>query len=125
MAGHFSARRGNLEQAVREYQEALRLDPSDSSVRYSLARAYVKMGKSEEAIAQCRTIIARDDSGADRTQTAHAHYLLGNLLNARGEKAEARLHWKEALERTPVDQPQTAGIYDIHAKAEKALRDNR
>jgi len=62
--------------------EALRLDPEDTSVRYALASIYQEMGLVTKAIDELRRIAA-DNPGAD-----DAHRLLGQLLAQTGRRQE-------------------------------------
>jgi eukaryotic-like serine/threonine-protein kinase len=66
-------------QARDAINEALRLNPQDASVRYSLATVYRGMGRLPEAIEELRRVIEMRPSADD------AHSLLGKALIAGGQ----------------------------------------
>jgi serine/threonine-protein kinase len=66
-------------QARDAINEALRLNPQDASVRYSLATVYRGMGRQTEAIEELRRVIEM------RPQADEAHSLLGQVLIKAGQ----------------------------------------
>jgi tetratricopeptide (TPR) repeat protein len=75
--------------------EALRLDPQDTSVRYSLATIYRGTGRLTEAIDELRDIVASRPSADD------AHRLLGEVLIESGDQAAGMAELQEAVNLRP------------------------
>jgi serine/threonine-protein kinase len=75
--------------------EALRLDPNDASVRYSLAVMLRGTGRDESALEELRRAI-RLQPDSDR-----AHSLLGQILLEQGKRDEAFAELKKAIALRP------------------------
>jgi Flp pilus assembly protein TadD len=88
-------KKGQLDEAISHYQEALRLKPDDALVYNNLGVAFDKKGQSEDAIRQYREIIRLEP---DRP---FAHYNLGNALLKKGQLDEAIIQYQEALRLKP------------------------
>ena len=73
------------------------LDPEWTGVRRTLALAYFKLGKSEQAIAQLRTLL---EEGPDNV---HARKILGEALSEKGDFDGALEEFKKALNIWPRD----------------------
>ena len=84
-----------LEQAIRDYGEALRLDPALQWTRYDLGLALIRAGRPEEAAARFSEALARDPG------FAAAHYGLGVALALQGRVDEGRRELERALELDP------------------------
>ena len=123
MRGEELSRAGHKEAAIAELLESLRLDPHRSA-HYDLARIYRKQGRITQAMTEYRMIIDQESRKEDKTGAASAHYELGKLLNAQGRYDEAQTEWRAAIVCAPINVPQQASIYDVHAKAERALAEN-
>lgn len=79
-------KRGDVAQAVREYQEVVRLRPDMVEARAKLGLALVSLGRLDEAIAQYRTGLAQAPRDPDlRLDLATAYYLKGDLPDAATE----------------------------------------
>lgn len=76
--------------------EALRLDPDDPSVRYSLAVIEHGTGRVNEAIAELQLVIQRQPARDD------AHRLLGRIYSERGDLPRAVEEFREALRVRPA-----------------------
>lgn len=97
----FMARRGGADEgrAVADYRAALRRLPRLTEARFRLAEALLRLGRPDEAAAECRALLAYrpDHAAAERT--------LGQALAAahRPEEAHGALRRAVALEpRSPV-----------------------
>ena len=88
-------KKGQIDEAISHYQEALRLKPDDALVYNNLGVAFDKKGMSEDAIHQYREIIRLEP---DRP---FAHYNLGNALLMKGQIDEAINQYQEALRLKP------------------------
>jgi tetratricopeptide (TPR) repeat protein len=89
------ADQGQLDQAIAEYQEAIRLDPDYAEAHYNLGLAYHKQGKLDDAIAEYKEAIRIDPSMAD------AHVNLGVAYADQGKLDEAIAAYREALRINP------------------------
>jgi Flp pilus assembly protein TadD len=91
---------GRLEDAVTQYQEALKLKPNDAEVLSNLAAAYVQLGRLDDAQAEYEKALALYPG------LAEAHYGLGMTYAAKGDKQKAIESLQKFLEldtgRDPV-----------------------
>lgn len=88
---------GNLEEAIKHYQEALRARPGDVTSLNSLGTALQSAGRIEEAIGYYRQVIKISPDHVD------ALYNLGNSLLALGKPAEAIVHLRQVIQIQPRD----------------------
>jgi tetratricopeptide (TPR) repeat protein len=97
-------RRGQLDDAVRHYGEALEIKPNYLEPRVRLAEVLTRSGRSAEAIEQFRT--ALESYPAD----VSLHISLGNLLVARGDLDGATESYRKALE---IDSASANGFFNL------------
>ena len=90
---------GKVQEAIREYEYALRLKPDYAVAHANLGMALAKLGRPEDAIRHYEQAlrIKPDD--------AAAHINLGNALLTQGNARDAIMHYEEALRINP-DYPQ-------------------
>jgi len=92
---------GRLDQAGDEIEAALRLDPDDTDAHAALARVATATSR---RLARAEELLTRDLQRlppGDDAALADCHYALGALLERRGDRAQARDHYQEALRRDP------------------------
>ena len=127
--GILLARKGQIDQAIREFQTTLRLNPRWAEAHYNLGILLVRKGRIDEAIDQYQEAIrlypdyaeaynnlgialsrkgqmdeaARQFQEATRRNPdyAEAHYNLGLALGLKGQIAEAISHFEAALKANP------------------------
>ena len=127
--GHSLAGRGELDEAIVQYQNAVNIRPDYAEGHYNLANLLSKRGKPDEAIAEYHKALDIEPDkidalnnlgnalvvkGAYREAIAQfrkvieiqpdftqAHYNLGNLLLKRGKLDEAIAQYRKALEMEP------------------------
>ncbi len=92
------AAQGKIDEAVREFKAALRLNPSFSAARVDLAVTLANQGKIPEAMAEYRTVLQRD------TNNVAARINLAKLLASQNKTNQAMILLKEALVLKP-DEP--------------------
>lgn len=90
---------GDPLEAADAFRAALRLQPLERSIQLGLAEAYLKVGK----ISAARVLL--EEILKDRACPPRSHQLMARLLIGEGRLAEARQHYKQALE-------QNAGLQD-------------
>lgn len=80
-------------------------DPSNAFARYGLAMEYANSGQLEEAVAEFRTVLQRDET------YAAAYYHGGQALEKLGQLDEARALYEKGIEATTRKG-------DLHTRAE-------
>ena len=103
---------GNLDEAVRNFQTALRITPKYENAHYQLAHILFLQKKFEAAEAQFDEILRLNPSHAD----AHKH--LGDTLAAQGKYAEAEAEYSNALQLRPDDATTRKALAVVTLKAE-------
>ena len=89
--------KGQIEEAMVHFQNALRINPNLASVHSSLGVALLETGRPEESLAHLQTAVALDPHDGD------AHYNMGNTLMEIGQASEALAHFNTALQINPDD----------------------
>ncbi len=86
---------GNFEEAIREFQEALRMDPGYAEAHGNLGDTLLQAGKIHEAMKQWQQAIQLNP------RYPQARYNLGVALALQGRTQEAIDQWEEALRIKP------------------------
>jgi tetratricopeptide (TPR) repeat protein len=89
--------KGDLDGAIAEYREAIRLDAQSASVPYNLGSALLAKGDLGGAIAAFREAIRLD------AKFAYKHRDRGNALGAEGDLDGAIAAYREAIKADPKD----------------------
>src|SRR6266480_3606936 len=104
--GFLFLRRGELDQAISQFQAALNIRSSNAAAHYNLGAALIhnnlgnalaRKGLSDEAIGHYQEAVRL------RTDYADAHYNFGSVLLQEGRIDEAIAHWQKALAIQPYD----------------------
>jgi Flp pilus assembly protein TadD/tRNA A-37 threonylcarbamoyl transferase component Bud32 len=103
--------RGRSAEAVRSYQEGLRLAPADDALMRGFARAYSKLGRDEDAEAMYRRAIALRP-----TYWAH-HNSLGVFFYRRGRLDEAKEQFRQVIELRPGSDTGYSNLAAVHILA--------
>jgi protein O-mannosyl-transferase len=93
--GNALLQRGDVDQAIFQYQAALQIKPDDAVACYNLGNAMLQKGSADEAIAYYQKALEI------KPDYAMAHYNLGNVLLQTGSADEAIAHYQKALEFNP------------------------
>ena len=88
---------GRLPEAVRAYEDGLRLRPNDVGALGNLTLAHAQLGELDKAVARCAEAVRADPSFAD------AHLNCGIAYVGLGRLAEAISHYETALRLNPAD----------------------
>lgn len=84
--------KGNMEEAIVHFQNALRIDPSHALVHSALGVALLEMGQPQQSLTYLERALEIDPNDAD------AHYNCGNTLLQLGRAREAVAQYSRALE---------------------------
>jgi len=95
--GDVLQKNGQIDEAIRQFQEAIRLKPDDTDVLYNLGNAFLKKDQVDEAIRQYKEIIRLKPGDTD------AHNNLGNALLRQGQTDEAIRQFQEVIRLKPDD----------------------
>ena len=116
--------RGNLEEAVRAYTEALRLDPEMAPAYSNRGSAYLNMGRPELAIADADEAISREPrQPVAYSVLGNAHHALGKAHQEREEQEQARDEYDQAaryLSQAIRINPRFAGFYSDRGAVHRA-----
>jgi tetratricopeptide (TPR) repeat protein len=86
---------GRSDEAMAEYQAALRINPKETMARNNLGMSLAQMGRMSEAMKDWEEVLRIDPDHAE------AHNNLANALAQRGQMAEAFQHWEKSLRSKP------------------------
>ena len=101
---------GRIQEAVAQYEEALRIAPNYISARIDLGIALCDLGKTPEAIVQFQEAIKIDPGYAD------CYYSLGRALDGIGESRAAAEQYSKALKVDPHHVEANVNLGNILAK---------
>jgi Tfp pilus assembly protein PilF len=87
--------KGQVDEAISQYQEAIRLKPDNAAAHYNLGIDLYKKGQIDEAIRQYQETIRL------KPDYALAHNNLGNAFLRKGQTAEAINQYQEAIRLKP------------------------
>ena len=108
--------------AIKEYREAVKLDPTFAPARTNLGVAYQEQGRLEMAIPQYREVIKLNPNDG----VAHAN--LGCALAEQGKFEPALQSYKEALRLNPNDAEihfAMGGVYETKGRMDLAIKEYR
>ncbi len=94
-AGNTLKEQGRLDEAIANYQQALKIEPNNALAYSQIGEIYVMQGKMAEAIAACQNAIKLQPN------LAAAYKNLGNALQAGGKIDEAIRAYTKAVEIDP------------------------
>jgi tetratricopeptide (TPR) repeat protein len=98
---------GRLDEAVKQYERALTLDPMHVDARGNLAIVLARQGRLDRAVRELMTLVERDP------ENASARTNLGLLLLQQGRAEQARPQLEEALRLDPTLAPAAEALQSI------------
>lgn len=113
-------KKGNKEEAQKEFQKALHEDPTNLEARLGLARTFFSKGEWESSLRELKKLLFLSP-GHPR-----ARLLLGNVLLTKGMVKEAEATYKELLQTWPksVEIHNNLGIVYTHqGKLDEAIKE--
>ena len=102
---------GWIEQAREIVEVAIKNEPDHLGARVLLATVLHRLGEHRQAIVALETALS---ANLNRPMRRHAHRLLGEALEARGELAKAADHYRSALAIYPLDADALEHLAAIH-----------
>lgn len=94
--------KGQYEEAVKKYDEALKVLPDNPSFVYEKAYSLLALGKRDDAKKVLGKIIKKKSQDKDQGGMSRVYMLQANLLDEDGEQLEALAVYDQALESLPV-----------------------
>jgi tetratricopeptide (TPR) repeat protein len=86
---------GNATEAIKEYEEALKYDPSDTNTLFNMGTVYLKINKPEEAAKAFESVVKKDKEDTE------AYNLLGLAYRGCGKVNDAIKTWEKSLKINP------------------------
>lgn len=114
--------RGQLTDAIKEYEKAIDLMPNDVESHYNLGIIFYKLKQFEKAIKEFETVIQINPNDAD------SHYYLGNILCEMNkvDDAEKEYHLTIKIDKNHAEAHNNLGvIFDANGKLEDAIKEYR
>ena len=102
--------RGKLDEAIEQYNAALRIRPQDATVNNALGAAFLTEGHPDQAISYLRT------AEQLRPEYFDAHYNLGNALASAGDFRAAEDQFATAVRLKPDDADAHANLGSAYAE---------
>ena len=99
LLGAALAERGELDEAIVQYQKAVEIAPKNAVVRGNLGNTLLRRGLVDEAMAEYGRTLEINPKYAD------VHYNLGNALVQKGRESDAIAEFQKALEINPLLAP--------------------
>jgi protein O-mannosyl-transferase len=118
--GLFLGKRGQFDEAVREFQTALKLEPNQARVHNNLALIYAAQGKLDDAIKEYQIALTIDP------KDAVVHYNLGVLFAGIQRLEDALREFQITLELNPLDanaHNSLGVIFARQGRLEEAIRE--
>ena len=101
--------KGQHDRAIQDYDQAIKLDPSDAIAYYNRGIAYSAKGQLDRAIQDYDQAIKLDPN------YAHAFYNRGNAYSAKGQHDRAIQDYDQAIKLNPSDVNALLGLTQVYA----------
>ena len=109
--------KGKVDNAIIQFQEALRIDPRPANIHNNLGIALYQKGRLDESVAEFQKALQLDPDNAK------THNNLGRAFLQKGNAAEAIAHFQQALQLEPSDPwPKMSLAWLLATCSEASLR---
>ncbi len=116
--GECLAKRGRLDEAIDQFQQALKIAPRYPEIETNLVIALTKKGRTDEAIPHLQALLKENPNDAQ------AHYNLGNALRKKGDSQGAIAAYEKALSilaRYPAAHYNLGNALDQNGQIDEAI----
>jgi tetratricopeptide (TPR) repeat protein len=115
MLGKVYEQRGQLDEALKKYEEANKIDLANFAVNFSLGSLYEKQGDVEKAMKVFRPLLLQnlEGTGIDK---ADVYFKLGRMHAAKGEKNKAITMFDRGLSANPKHAEMKALLAELKGK---------
>ena len=114
--GNYLRMKGNTYHAIECFRKALYTAPNNADILLNLARVLFNLKYLDDAVFLTRKSL-------EMQPTDHncwlQHFTLGEILKASGEKKEAALHFRHALDLNPSFQPAEVQLQELGPTTEE------
>jgi tetratricopeptide (TPR) repeat protein len=107
---------GKLSEAELEYNEIVKVAPSDPDNWIGLAAIYLRQGRLEQALKMADRAVELDPKRADLRETR------ARILRSMGERSQARLEFQRALTLDPSSAEARFGLSSVRNETKHELR---
>ncbi len=101
---------GNLSGAVKEYELAIRADPSNAFLRLRLATLYLRQGQLDGALKEA------EEASRLEPEELQSHQLLAGLYSSTGQDARGIEEYEKVLQLNPKNQEALLYLGALHLK---------
>jgi len=116
--GDAFARKGQPDEAMAHFEEAIKLQPDYGEAYYNRGNVLFAKGRTDEAIIDFEKALQIQPTDAD------AHTGLGNALLRKGSPKEAIAHYKEAIALAPQDPHSRSNLaWVLATSSDPSMRD--
>jgi tetratricopeptide (TPR) repeat protein len=114
-AGNVLVAAGKLEEALAEYDAAVRLLPDDDDLRLNRAACLIELDRYSDAESDLRRVL-------ESKQDGRAYLLMGRLADVYGDYPRAEVAFRAALENAPGDRQVTQALADIYLNSRRVKK---
>jgi len=110
---------GRVDDAIKEYEGALKIDPNHALAHYNLGNLYHAQGKLKEAIREYQQALKIEKIDRNR---AFVHYDLGVAYHTQGRLKEAIKEYQQAVTINPNDEKAHTNLGSAYRKQGKLVQ---
>lgn len=107
--GQAHTQNGDNENAIKAYEQAIRIDPTRSDIRVTLGNVHYFQGEYTQAVRQYEQAVRTDPSASNR-------FSLGQGYMANGNYTEAEIQFARVRDMAPNEPSGHYGLGQVHAK---------
>ena len=108
--GHLYFEMGDIQEAIKWYEKALKIAPDDATFNIFLGSAYAKLGNLDKALSCHRKALSCAEGAIDE-----AYLNIGFIMRAKEKFEEAKFNFEKALEIEPNYEEAIEALKDINS----------